>query len=540
MGDINKKSCSFDNDCENGLYCAFDEKDLKHYCVSSDVTDMYYGCMDSNKIGEFESIHSNLENKDIKTCIDFSRKQLNGDGLEYNYMIYKPKKNVYVDTTTLNVYLKCGEQVLAAIPYNDYFTLKCTDNQEKCILHAKDSLENFIKQNIQNCNKDVYLEVVYSCENENIKKTLKIDVDMANYIKINIPIQCPVDGNNEKFMSKCASLYINNNESNINSSINKNKSLYECPNPVYKLPRHVPDINKYKKKQIKQTNIEIQDYDNKINEKLDDLKRLKAEKYIKIKQIQTGETISFDDALIIINRMSVQKLLNTTKENWGFYQNMDAIETIINDDKYNSIIEYYGLVYTIDDVIKIANEKNQNMFVWYHNSYELENYASKLYFVDIYGLDSEILNRDNWAKHENVTTGLFKFQAEHFGKGDLSANDYEEDDSNDINRMTMTDKIKLRKILIDSIENNSKMQKYIGLQNNILHDNGLSHNVINKLDNQITTFGQAIEMNNYETSINNRILAILGPLTFFVFVIFISVMVYFNNVTAGKIKLFGK
>lgn len=540
MADINKKSCSFDNDCEDGLYCAFDEKDLKHYCISSDVTDMYHGCMDNGKIGEFESIqsNSNLENKNIKTCIDFSRKQLNGDGLEYNYMIYKPKKNVYVDTTTLNIYLKCGEQILAAIPYNDYFTLKCSENQEKCILHAKDSLENFIKQNTQNCNKDVYLEVIYSCENENIKKTLKIDVDMTNYIKINVPIQCPVDGNNEKFMSKCASLYMNDNGKSNIDYINKNKSLYECSNPIYKLPRHVPDINKYKKKHVKQTNIEIQDYDNKINEKLDDLKRLKAEKYIKIKQIQTGETIDFDDALKVINGMSVQKLLNTTKENWGFYQNMDAIESIINDDKYNSIIEYYGLVYTIDDAIKIANDKNQNMFVWYHNAYELENYASKLYFVDIYGLDSEILNKDNWAKHENVTTGLFKFQAEHFiGPNE---NSQEEEHSKDIDKLTESDKIKLRKILIESIENNDKMKKYIGLQNNILQDNGLSHNVINKLDNQITTFGQAIEMNNYETGINNRILMILGPLTFFTFVIFISVMVYFNNLTAGKIKLFGK
>jgi len=282
--------------------------------------------------------------------------------------------------------------------------------------------------------------------------------------------------------------------------------------------------------------MEIQDYDNKINEKLNDLKRLKAEKYIKIKQIQTGEIISFEDAIEVINKMSIQKLLNTTKENWGFYENMDAIESIINDDKYNSIIEYYGLVYTINDAIKIANENNQNMFVWYHNSYELENYASKLYFVDIYGLDSEILNKENWAKHDNVTTGLFKFQSEHFesGMGQTSEEEY------NTRGMSISDQQKIRKLLIQSISNNKTMKKYMGLQNNILQDNGLSTNVINKLNNQITTFGQAIEMNNYETSINNRILMVLGPLTFFVFIIFISVMVYFNNITAGKIKLIGK
>lgn len=537
MTDIDIKNCSVDSDCETNSYCAFNEKDLKQYCVSGDTSDMYYGCMDTSKIGDFESVQSNfnLENKNIKSCIDFSRKQLNSDGLEYNYMIYKPKKNVYVDTTAINIYLKCGEQVLATIPYDDYFTLKCSENQEKCVLHAKDSLENFIKQNNKNCNKNTYLEVIYSCENENIKKIFKIDVDMANYIRINIPLQCPVE-NNDKFMSKCASLYMNDNDiSLIENSVNKNKSLYECTNPIYKLPRIVNNINLYKKKQVKQTNMEIQDYDNKINEKLADLKKLKAEKYIRIKQIQTGEIISYDEAINVINKMSVQKLLNTTKENWGFYPNMDAIESIINDNKFNSIIEYYGLVNTIEDAIKISNEKNQNMFVWYHNSYELDNYASKLYFVDIYGLDSEVLNKNNWAKHDNVTTGLFKFQIEHF---DIGNNIIEEE--NQINDMTDADKKKMKQILIQAIENNSKMQKFMSLQGNILQDNGLSNNIINKLDNQITTFGQAIEMNNYETGINNRILMILGPLTFIIFVIFISVMVYFNNATAGKIKLMGK
>jgi hypothetical protein len=537
MADINKKTCLIDNDCEENYYCAFDEKDLKHYCISNDVNDMYYGCMEQSKIGNFESVqsNSNLENKNIKTCIDFSRKQLNSDGLEYNYMIYKPKKNVYLDTTTLNIYLKCDDQVLATIPYNDYFTLKCNETQDRCILQANDSLENFIKQNSKNCNKTTYLEVVYSCENENIKKSFKVDIDLNNYIKVNIPLICPIEENNDKYLSKCASLYINNedNDSNpsiIHPSINKSKSLYDCPNPVYKLPRIVSDTNKYKKKQLKKNTMEIKDYDDKIIEKLNELKRLKAEKYIKLKYIQTGETINFEDALNIINKMSVTKLLNTTKENWQFFNNMDAIENIINNDKYNSIIEYYGQVYTIEDAIKISNENNQNMFVWYHNSYELENYASKLYFIDIYGLDNEILNKDNWSKHDNVTTGLFKFQIEHFDNNDDASE----------NTLSDCDIEQIKNILIDSLNNSDKINKYIRLQKNILDDNGLSKNVINKLDDQITTFGQAIEMNNYETTINNRILMVLGPLTFLFFVIFISVMVYFNNLTAGKIKIMGK
>ena len=30
------------------------------------------------------------------------------------------------------------------------------------------------------------------------------------------------------------------------------------------------------------------------------------------------------------------------------------------------------------------SENDQNYFVWYHNSYELDDFASKLYFIDIY------------------------------------------------------------------------------------------------------------------------------------------------------------
>jgi len=41
MANINKKTCLLDNDCEDDYYCSFDEKDLKHYCVSNDVSDMY-------------------------------------------------------------------------------------------------------------------------------------------------------------------------------------------------------------------------------------------------------------------------------------------------------------------------------------------------------------------------------------------------------------------------------------------------------------------------------------------------------------------
>jgi 4-diphosphocytidyl-2C-methyl-D-erythritol kinase len=83
-------------------------------------------------------------------------------------------------------------------------------------------------------------------------------------------------------------------------------------------------------------------------------------------------------------------------------------------------------------------------------------------------------------------------------------------------------------------------QKYSELLDSKLNETNINNNVINDLNNKITTFGQAIKMNNYETGINNKILLILTGIGAFVVLIFIVVLVYFNNLTAGKIKIFGR
>jgi hypothetical protein len=526
MESTNKKTCTLDNNCDNNFLCAFDEKDMKHYCINNNVNDLYYGCLENNKLNELEFIESN-SNSEFKKCIDFSRRQVNKDGIEHNYMIFKPKKNIYVDTTTINIYLKCEEQILAIIPYNDYFILKCNENQDECILESKESLKNFIKQNSQNCIKKLYLEIIYECENEGLKKKELINIDIDNLNKINIDLKCPI--NNDKFKSKCASLYLDNQ-----NIVNSNKNLYECSNPVYTLPRIVTNVNNYKKQNAKNANMQIQDYDNKINEKINDLKKLKAEKYIKLKEIQNGTIITFEEAYKIINNIPLDRLLNNTKENWILTPNLDAIENIINNDKYDNAINYHSIVHTIDDVIKIANENNQNFFVWYHNSYELENFASKLFFIDIFNIDSELLKKTNWVKHDNVTTGIFRFQLEHFSIIDDTLDNLEEIYKKDEDTVSNYNEEQQKVLLKSNIQSNVVMNKYIELSQNILNDNGISTNVINKLNNQITTFGQAIEMNNYEANINDKILFILSIVCGLVFIIFIVVIVYYNNITAGK------
>ena len=530
--DNNIKKCISDSDCDDNNICAFNNNEMDHYCVSNNINDLYYGCMDNN-ITNIDSVESksNLDHMNYKNCINFSRRQLNNEGLEYNYMVFKPKKNAYVDTSTINIYLKCEDEILAIIPYNDYFNLRCDENRENCILESKESLLNFIVQNSTNCNKKLYLEVIYECENEGIKKNDKIPVYLDNFKDIKIKLKCPIDDNNSKFKSKCEAVYINNfdKQNNINELIDIKKSLYECKNPVYNVPILTKNINNYKKIKSKYSNLELKDYDNKINEKINDLKKLEAEKYIKLKKIQTGGDVTMEEAYDAINNYSLDKLVNNSKEKWKLYNGYDAVQNLFNDNENNNtdnqLIKYYGKVYTIDDAIKVANENEQNFFVWYNNSYELDNFASKLYFIDIYNIDEDIYNKTNWVKHESVTTGILKYDFEHF----TDENNVEDE--------------KLYNTLMQSInEQNSANEELKNSYLNIIQNldiKNLNNVIIKNLDDKITQYGQSISMNNYETNINNKIIIALTVILFFIFVILVVVIVFYNNKTAGKIKLMG-
>jgi len=530
--DNNINKCISDSDCDDNNICAFDNNKMDHYCISNNINDLYYGCIDNNitKIDSVES-KSNLDHINYKNCINFSRRQLNNEGLEYNYMVFKPKKNAYVDTSTINIYLKCEDEILVIIPYNDYFNLRCDENRENCLLESRESLMNFIVQNSTNCNKKLYLEVVYQCENEGIKKKEKIPIYLDNFKDIKIKLKCPIDDNNDKFKSKCEAVYINNfdKKNNINELIDVKKSLYECKNPVYNVPVLTKNINNYKKIKSKYSNLELKDYDNKINEKINDLKKLEAEKYIKLKKIQTGSEVTMEEAYEAVNNYSLDNLVNNSKEKWKLYNEYDAVQNLFNDNENNNtdnrLIKYYGKAYTIDDAIKIANENEQNFFVWYNNSYELDNFASKLYFIDIYNIDEDMYNKTNWVKNENVTTGILKYDFEHF----TEKNNLED--------------TKLYDTLMQSInERNSANEELKNVYLNVIQNldiKNLNNVIIKNLDDKITQYGQSISMNNYETNINNKILIALTVILFFIFTIFICIIVFYNNKTAGKIKLMG-
>ena len=529
MDNINKTICSSDSDCDKNNICSFNEDDLNHYCINNDKNNLYLGCL-NNEIKDLNYIESKSisDQMNFKNCIDFTRRQKNEEGYLYNYMIYKQKKNIFVDTSTINIYLKCVEEILAVIPYNDYFSLKCDDLQENCILTSNKSLLNFIVQNSQNCNGKIYLEIIYECENERLKNTIKIDIDIDNFNELKIDLKCPVNNENEKFKSKCNAIFLNNNSVN-DKTINKNKSMYNCNNPIYTIPRIVHDKNIYKKLKDTSAKNEIKNYDNKINEKIEDLKKLKAEKYIKLRKIQTGENITYEEAYQIVNKYSSKKLIDNSNEYWTLFNNYDAAQYLYNDKNNSSILKFFGKVYTIDEAKKVADENNQSFFVWYHNSYDLDNFASKLYFIDIYNIENDLFDKSNWAKNENVTTAILNFETYDNDNNDDNWHDTGIDQNDNVKSKKIT------KLINTSIENTNLMKnQYLELVNNMPNYN-VNMSVIDNLNSKITTYGQAISMNNYETNINNKILAVTVFIFSVIFIICIAVLVYFHHKTAGKV-----
>lgn len=536
MVNINK-ACMLDNDCDENSLCGFNENDLNNYCISNNAHDLYYGCLSSNIDNNLESIEnkSNSTKYTLDECINFSRRQINKDGLEYNYMIYKPEKMVFVDTTTINIYLKCSDEILAIIPYNDYFDIKCDENQKNCILESKEILLNFIIQNTRNCNKEIYLELIYECENEGLKKKEKIPISIENFKPIKINLKCPIDINNDKFKSKCESVYIDEydiNKNNYKELIDMKKSFNECKSPLFKVPRLVKNINNYKKIKSKYSKNELNQYDIKINEKIEDLKRLEAEKYMKINKLKHGVDIPFEESYNIINKKSFDKIINDIDTKWKIYKNYDGAQNLFEENEKNEVLSYFGKVYTLEDAIKVADENDQNYFVWYHNSYELDNFASKLYFIDIFFGDQNLLKKTNWIKHENVTTCVSKYDIENFTDVDKDVND------NNENEITLE---LIKKFENSKSDNNNLSFDILNLIDESLKGSQNVHNnVIKYLDDKTTTYGQAILMNDYETGINNKIIVILSIVSIFIILGFLLLIVYFDYKYAGKIRLFGR
>ena len=228
-------------------------------------------------------------------------------------------------------------------------------------------------------------------------------------------------------------------------------------------------------------------------------------------KLQHNKDITMEEALQIID---INNNNLSFKNRWKIFHDYDAVQNLFLEDEKEKLITYYGKVFTMEEAISIASQLKQNFFVWYHNSYQLDDYASKLYFIDIYTKNIDLIKKSNWVKYENVTTCILKDNIQ------IVLNPDEDDDINKLkevftqsnnNTVTMTDKIN------EIVSNN-----YLTLAKTV------NQGVIDELDTKITTYTQMITMNNYESNINDQILLGLSIFLIFMILILIIVISYFN------------
>ena len=503
------RNCVSDNQCENNYMCTFDTKNLNHSCKSSNQNELYLGCLDN----------------DFNDCLKFSRKQTNKNGFSHNYMMFKKKKSSPVDLSSINIYLLCGTKNIATFPIEDYFESTCINDNENCSFKAKGIFFNFINANKKNCNDDLFLEINYECYNETLKNKEIIPLKEI-HDHFSFDLNCPKNKDDPKFQSKCISYYIDDNDKEKYTKINQKKLLYSCTNPIYKTPMIVNDVNKYKKNKFKHVNTQINEVDTNIDLKRQELLDLEAQKYQQIHQINTNENISKEKALQELKQKNYLKKSSMNKNDkseverkWKLFKDLDALQNIIDDVQYKSAISYHGKVYTIEEAMKVSNENNQSFFVYYSNSYELDTYASSLYFIDIYEIDNDVFDKNNWSKSKGVTSGLLNFE-NYYDSG----NGVQSEDDISVFKDYISNLLVYQQLMGDELKHLNN--KNVNDVNNI---NEIVINNLNKnLEKKITTKNQAILINNNEENVNNYLINILSSIFILSIIIFIFIIVYFS------------
>lgn len=501
---VQVRICNLDNDCKTGEMCSFDDNKMIHQCIPDEKKLLYQGCLNTSKYNQFTKIDSksNEDHENIRSCIDFSRRQKIKNGLHYNYMIFKNKKNAFVDPNTINIYLKCDNEVLMTMPSNDFFNMKCSDDQKKCVLIPNKTFKSFVKSNINTCGGKFSLDVEYSCENEDLQNKLNVQFKPDEMNNLKIELNCPVNLKDSRFQSQCTAAYFDTNNANPDNFkfmdlLDKSVQPGDCVQPVYKVPMIVNDIDIYKQLMMKKKDDEVKDYNKILDNKEEELNKIRAKK-LKIKyKINTGNDLNDEEAHRMVEFNKTEYFQSSSEKPcvWKVHEHKNPLgEYVEENDIRQYATKVQGIYHLIEEAKQKACELNAHRFIWFSNTYPLENMRNQLY----------IFTPTQW---ENVND---KFSIEDIKKWKKVSNVYvgepttETDMYKEMFFDAMTEK---QELLKDNY--NLFVQFY---QNNIdKTDNKLNinENKINELDDEITTMTQKIKMNQIESDVNNEFLRIL-------------------------------
>lgn len=520
-GTVQVSLCNTDTDCTKGNMCSFNEETLKHQCIPADQKILYQGCLNTKKFNEFNKIESSspADQESLEKCIDFTRRQKNSDGIHYNYMIFKNKINSFVDLTTINVYLKCNGELLLVMPTREFFEMKCDDQQKNCVLKPNETFKTFVESNSKTCGGKLSLDIEYSCENENIQKTMNHPIDLTKLQSIRIDLKCPVDVKNSKFQSKCIATYFDTRNSNPGTQkylelLDKTIEPQDCVQPVYKVPLHVSDVNVYRQLMEQKTSKNIQEYNQMLNEKEEEMIQLKM-KQLKVKfKKETQRELGDEEARHMVEANKVEYFESKANCNWKIHEHKNPFGTHVEENdirKYGTPVE--GTYRLIEEARNKACELNASMFIWFSNSYDLSNLRNKLFIftpTQIDQIHKEFNAKDwnKWAKVNNVHVGMLtsdeEVTKERFDNTVAEMNQQMQDYYNQF--LTFFEKTEIH--TSEKVQQNDKK--------------------LQTLDSQLTTLTEDIKKNEFESDINYQMTIFLSIFVFILLIIFIGYYVYQN------------
>jgi hypothetical protein len=517
---VQVRICNLDNDCLERQFCSFNDKSLKHECIPNDKKLLYMGCLNTSKYNEFDKIESKSQedHQSIKSCIDFTRRQKNKDGFYYNFMVFKNKKNSFVDPNTINIYLKCDKEVLMTMPSKDFFKMKCSDNQQNCILIPNKTFKSFVKSNEKVCGGKFSLDVVYSCENEDLENKFNIPFNPKNMDQLKIEIKCPVNIQDNRFQSNCTAAYFDTDNSNPGNFkyldlLDKSVKPEDCVQPVYKVPRIVNDIDIYKQLMQKKKDNEIQDYNNMLDSKEEELNKIRMEK-LKIKfKMNTGKDLNDDEARSMVEFNKYEYFQSGSEKPcmWKIHEHKNPFGDYVEENdirQYGILVQ--GKFYLLEEAKQKACELGAYRFIWFSNSYVLENLRNQLYVFTpnkwseaVKSLELDDIKK--WKKVSDVYVG------EPTNETEMYKEKFEEADSSLQNELKEKYNLFMNYIQSNVLKTDEKLDT--------------NQNKIKELDDKITTVTQKIKMNQIQTKVNNEFLFIL--FWFLVILIFFAVFYYY-------------
>ncbi len=523
-----KKLCKKDNDCNKNEYCAFNENDNNHYCISNNI---YLGCLKNNDdMYRFITSNDEKNSKNIDNCINFARK-LNDNEIIYDYIQYRPKIETPIKKNSINVDLNCGNMKILNLPYEDSFNEDCDLANENCTIKPKDNVLNIIKSNMANCKNDYHLNVNYKCDVENVDKHIKVNLNENSIKNLEFKLSCPINTKNNPYEAKCTPFSLND-ENNIQlSNVFDNKIIQQkCKNPVYLLPSIINDINDYKLKKSKALEKNMENFEHIISADQEELNKKRALQYMVSYEKKFGTKISYEEALNHVKN-TIEHATNASSsfsELWDITSGLNKVPFLNTSDNYSSYDLIGGTISSsgsaktfssIDEVLtSVQDNYSSNTYpdyiVYFYNTSTNDPNAGKAYAISASQLD---------AKGKLLSSTWYDNLANNGGSAITIINKSATSQNNNAQYLDAFISSQYENIEEELDYSLKRLEEYQKNEEKAIEDKN------NEIEKQINYMNQRIKNSNYQSDMNKKIIKYLYILLIFIFIITVSYFVYMSQ-----------